>query len=145
MKYLRAFTKHILYPSCAIFTLIWFIVSALVDVVSDVVNINLVSGLMCYAIAFVIACCNLILKKDSIAFVARFFLHMLVTVVSISITVAIFSTCFETAYVITGNSFYLVLILAVLYLVIATPLMLIYHKKHGKSRKNEAYQPMFRK
>jgi len=145
MKYCHYFFKHILYPACAIFTAIWFVICAIVDLVSDVININLTSGIMCFCIALGIALSNLILTKDSVSFVARFFLHMLFCVLSISITVALFSVSFETAYPLTGNSFYLVLILVLVYLVIATPILLIYHKFHIKKIKHEEYHSMFKK
>lgn len=145
MRFLKQFVKSVLYPSCVIFTVLWFIVCVIVDSVSDTVNINLGSALMCLTLALVIACCNSVLKKDSLAFVLRYFLHMLITVISVSITVALFSLGFETAYAITGNSFYLVLILIVFYLVVATPIVFAYEKTRSKVKKAEDYQPIFKK
>ena len=144
MKNLKFILEKIIYPSCTIFTLSWLLICGVIDAITDTVNINLTSGFMCYCIALAIALSNLVLSSEKISPIGRYFLHMLFSVASISVIVAIFATGFKTKYVFTGNSFYLVLLLIVLYLVIATPLIVLYFKKSGKKAENE-YQSIFRK
>ena len=144
MNTLQFIIKKILYPSCAIFTLLWLMVCGIIDAVSDIVNINFSSGMMCLVIAIAISVSNQILTKNTIAPIGRYFLHMLSTVVSISLVVALFSTTFKTKYALTGNSFYLVLILIVFYLVVATPMIVLYFRKSKKTDSKD-YQSMFRK
>ena len=119
-------------------------VCGIIDAVSDIVNINFSSGMMCLVIAIAISVSNQILTKNTIAPIGRYFLHMLSTVVSISLVVALFSTTFKTKYALTGNSFYLVLILIVFYLVVATPMIVLYLRKSKKTDSKD-YQSMFRK
>ena len=145
MHKFRFFLNKILYPACVIFTALWILICGLIDAIMDTVNINFFSGLMCFFIALAISLCNLILTKASLSAVARYFLHLLSSITSISVNIAIFSAFFKTKYVITGNSFYLVLVLIVCYLVIATPILLLYFKKQSKKNTNSDYQPMFRK
>ena len=117
-----------MYPACAIFTVVWLVVVVVVDSVSDIVNINLASSLMCLVIAIVLASCNLILTRKKMPFVGRFFSHMALSVFGISLTVALFSQVFPTAYALKIESFYLVLLLIVVYLLLATPALLLYHR-----------------
>lgn len=147
MNAIRFFLKKVLYPASAIFTVTWLLICGIIDAVSDMVNINFSSGLMCFFIALAIASCNLILTRNSIAPIGRYFLHLLLSIVSISVIVALFSTTFKTKYTITGNSFYLVLILIVLYLLIVTPFIVWYFKKNKNKSQNkkEDYQSIFQK
>ena len=150
MNTLRFIVKKILYPGCAVFTVLWIAVCGIIDAVSDTVNINFASGLMCLFIGVSIALCNLILEKEKLSPIGRYFLHMLGSVFSISIIIALFSTVFKTKYALTANSFYLVLILIVCYLLIATPLIALYFRRSAKINKTEKseqdnYHSMFRK
>ena len=134
MKFLSFTFKRILYPASGLFTLIWILVCLVIDAITDTVNVNLSSSLMCLCIALALAGCNLILHNSHMSFVARYFLHMVLSVFSISLIVAIFSALFKNLYSITSRSFYLVLILIVLYLVLATPVIILYNK-HVLSKK----------
>ena len=58
MKILSFVLKRLLYPSCAFFTIIWFVVCVAIDAFYDIVNINVSTALMCYFIAFFIALSN---------------------------------------------------------------------------------------
>ena len=102
---------------------------------------------MCLVCSFMIALCNLILNYRKMPFVGRFFLHMVLSIASISVTVAVFASFFPTAYAVTEKSFYLVLLLVVAYLLIATPALLLYHHfcLVKKERVHKEYSPMFRK
>ncbi len=135
MKNIQFIIRKIFYPSCAIFTFSWILICGIIDVFMDIVNINFLSGLLCYFIALAIALSNLILSNNKISPIGRYFLHMFFAVVSISVVVAVFSIGFKTKYVFTGNSFYLVLLLIVCYLVIATPLIVLYFKNTLKRDK----------
>lgn len=146
MKTVSFIFKKILYPSCAIFTVIWFVVCLLINSVQNITNINLTSTVMCFVCAFMIALCNLILDYKKMPFVGRFFLHMVLSVFSISVTIAVFSSFFPTAYAVSEKSFYLVLLLVVAYLVFATPSLLLYHHfvLVEKEKKNSEYTPIFK-
>lgn len=146
MKTVSFIFKRILYPSCAIFTIIWFIVCLLINSVQSITNINLTSTVMCFVCAFMIALCNLILDFRKMPFVGRFFLHMALSVFSISVTIAVFSSFFPTAYAISGKSFYLVLLLVVAYLILATPSLLLYHHfvLAKREKKKDEYTPIFK-
>jgi len=135
MKQFQLFIRKVIYPSCAIFTFSWILICGIIDGVTEIVNINFISGLLCYFIALAIAASNLILSSKKISPIGCYFLHMLFCIVSISIVVAVFSAGFKTKYVFTGNSFYLVLLLVVCYLVVATPLILWYFKKKSSQDK----------
>lgn len=135
MKHLQFFIRKVIYPSCVIFTFSWILICGMIDALADIVNINFISGLLCYFIALAIAASNLILSSEKVSPIGRYFLHMLFSIVSISVVVAVFSMGFKTKYVFTGNSFYLVLLLIVCYLLIATPLIVWYFRKKSSSAK----------
>jgi len=145
MKTVSFIFKKILYPTCAIFTVIWFVVCLLIDSIQDITNINLTSTVMCFVCALMIALCNLILNYKKMPFVGRFFLHMALSIFSISVTVAVFSSFFPTAYTVSEKSFYLVLLLVVAYLILATPILLLYHHfvLSKKEKKTTEYTPIF--
>lgn len=149
MKTVRFIFRKILYPTCAFFTLIWFVVCIIIDSIQDVVNFNLASSSMCFVIALCLALCNLVLEREKIPFVGRFFLHMVLSIVSISVTIALFAGAFETAYPLSTRSFYLVLLLIAVYLVIATPLLLLYNRFVLRARRKKEsesdYSSIFRK
>ena len=144
MKRFQFVLQKIIYPSCLLFTVLWLLICGVIDSITETININFISGLMCYFVSLAIASANLILDNKKIAPISRYFLHMLFTVFSISIIVAIFSLGFKTKYIFTGSSFYLVLLLIVCYLIIATPLIVLYNKKRH-NLKTQEYQPIFRK
>ena len=146
MKTVSFIFKKILYPTCAIFTITWFILCLLIDSIQNITNINLTSTVMCLVCALMIALCNLILGYKKMPFVGRFFLHMALSIFSISVTMAIFSSFFPTAYAVSEKSFYLVLLLVLAYLVIATPTLLLYnHFFLAKNEKNTSeYTPIFK-
>ena len=146
MKTVSVILKKVLYPSCAIFTIIWFVVCLIINSVQTITNINLTSTVMCFVCALMIALCNLILDYPKMPFVGRFFLHMVLSIFSVSVTVALFSSFFPTAYVVSGKSFYLVLLLVVAYLLIATPTLLLYnHFVLAKKEKTTTeYTPIFK-
>ena len=144
MNVLKFIGKKILVPTCVFFTLIWLIVCVLIDSVSDVVNINLASSVMCFMISLALSFCNLILDRERIPFVGRYFLHMVFSVISISGITAFFSGVFQTRYPLTTRSFYLVLLLIAAYLVLATPALLLYRRISLSSRKKEEeYRKIF--
>lgn len=147
MKTVSFIFKKILYPTCAIFTVVWFLLCLIIDVAQDVTNINLTSTVMCFVIALMISLCNLILGYRKMPFVGRFFLHMALSVFSLSVTIALFSSRFPTAYAVSERSFYLVLILIVAYLIIATPTLLLYHHffLSKKEKQTAEYTPIFQK
>lgn len=146
MKTVSFIFKKILYPACAIFTIIWFILCLLIDSIQNITNINLTSTVMCMVCALMIALCNLILNYKKIPFVGRFFLHMVLSIFSISVTIAIFSSFFPTAYAVSEKSFYLVLLLVAAYLVLATPTLLLYNHfvLSKKEKVSTEYIPMFK-
>ncbi len=146
MKTISFIFKKILYPTCVIFTIIWFVLCLLIDSIQNITNINLTSTVMCFICALMISLCNLILNYKKIPFVGRFFLHMVLSVFSISVTIAIFSSFFPTAYVVSEKSFYLVLLLVVAYLVLATPTLLLYHHfvLSKKEKEPTEYTPIFK-
>ncbi|MBQ4120707.1 MAG: hypothetical protein IJD35_01695 [Clostridia bacterium] len=146
MKTVSFIFKKILYPACVIFTVIWFVLCLLIDSVQNVTNINLTSTVMCFVCALMISLCNLILDYKKMPFVGRFFLHMVLSVFSISVTIAIFSSFFPTAYAVSEKSFYLVLLLVVAYLVLATPTLLLYHHfvLSKKEKTPGEYTPVFK-
>ena len=144
MKKFQFVLQKIIYPSSLLFTVLWLFICGVIDSFTETVNINFISGLMCYFISLAIAVSNLILDYKKFSPITRYFLHMLFTVFSISIVIAIFSLGFKTKYAFTGNSFYLVLLLIVSYLIIATPLIVFYNKKKPSDNTAE-YQPIFRK
>ncbi len=127
MKTLRYLFQKIISPTCIFFTLIWLVVCVIIDSVSDVININLTSSMMCFVIALALALCGLILDRDKIPFVGRFFLHMGLSILSISVIVALFSNAFPTKYPLSTRSFTLVLLLIAAYLLLAAPALLLYH------------------
>lgn len=127
MKTLRYLFRKIISPACIFFTLIWLVVCVIIDSVSDVINLNLTSSVMCFVIALALAFCGLILDRDKIPFVGRFFLHMGLSILSISVIIALFSSAFPTKYPLTTGSFKLVLLLIIAYLLLATPALLLYH------------------
>ena len=146
MKTVSFIFKKVLYPTCAIFTVIWFVLCLLIDSIQNITNINLTSTVMCLVCALMISLCNLILGYQKMPFVGRFFLHMVLSVFSISVTIAIFSSFFPSAYAVSEKSFYLVLLLVVAYLVLATPSLLLYHH-FVLSKKEKApaeYTPIFK-
>ena len=147
MKTLSFIFKKILYPACVIFTIIWFVLCLLIDSIQNITNINLTSTVMCLVCALMIALCNLVLGYKKMPFVGRFFLHMVLSIFSISVTIAIFSSFFPTAYAVSEKSFYLVLLLVVAYLVIATPTLLLYNHfflSPKKEKNNSEYSPIFK-
>ena len=146
MKTVSFIFKKILYPTCAIFTIVWFAVCLLIDSVQNIVNINLTSTIMCFVCALMIAICNLILDYKKLPFVGRFFLHMVLSIFSISVTIAIFSSFFPTVYAVSEKSFYLVLLLVVVYLILATPALLLYNHfvLTKKERVTTEYTPIFK-
>lgn len=149
MKSINFIFKRVLYPSCAVFTIIWFIVCAVINSFYDIVNINIVTSLMCYFIAFFIALSNNILTVEKIPFVGRIGLHVVFSVVSVSAVVAVFSSV-ASGYVITSRSFYLVLILIAVYLVTALPCAIVYErtrkrKSADKPKTKKDYTPMFKR
>lgn len=145
MKTVSFIVKKILYPSCALFTVIWFVLCLLIDSIQNITNINLTSTIMCFVCALMISLCNLILSYKKIPFVGRFFLHMVLSIFSISVTIAIFSSFFPTAYAVSEKSFYLVLLLIVAYLVLATPILLLYNHfvLSKKEKTSTEYTPIF--
>lgn len=146
MKTVSFVVKKILYPTCAIFTVIWFVVCLVINSVQSITNINLTSTVMCFVCALMIALCNLILGYKKMPFVGRFFLHMLLSVFSISVTIAVFSSFFPSAYTVSAKSFYLVLLLIVAYLILATPILLLYHRLvlTKNDTPNTEYTPIFK-
>jgi len=146
MKTVSFIFKKILYPTCAIFTIIWFVLCLLIDSIQNITNINLTSTVMCFVCALMIALCNLILDYKKMPFVGRFFLHMVLSIFSISVTIAVFSSFFPTAYAVSEKSFYLVLLLVVAYLVLATPTLLLYHHfvLSKKEKTPTEYTPIFK-
>lgn len=146
MKTVSFIFKKILYPACAIFTITWFVVCLLIDSIQNIININLTSTVMCFVCALMIALCNLILNCKKMPFVGRFFLHMVLSISSISVTIAIFSSFFPTAYAVTEKSFYLVLLLIVAYLILATPLLVLYNHfvLANPKESSKEYTPMFK-
>ena len=146
MKTVSFILKKILYPTCAIFTVMWFVVCLLIDSIQNITNINLTSTILCLVCALMISLCNLILTYQKIPFVGRFFLHMVLSIVSISVTVAIFASFFPTAYAVSEKSFYLVLLLVVAYLVLATPMLLLYNHfvLSKKEKVDTEYTPIFK-
>lgn len=144
MKRVEFVLRKIIYPSCTLFTVTWLLICGCIDIFMDVVNINFVSGMLCYFIALAIALSNLVLSYDKISPIGRYFLHMLLSIVSISVVVAVFSLGFKTKYAFSGNTFYLVLLLIVLYLIIATPLIVVYFKRSATKAETE-YRSMFKK
>lgn len=150
MKFLAFLFKRILYPACAFFAVIWLILCLILDSALELVNINFGSSVLCFVIGIALACCNLVLTCRKIPYVARYFAHMGLSVLSISIIVAIFSAILETGYAITGRSLYLVLLLVLAYLIIATPALIVYnHFFLSKNEKNEdketQYTSIFKK
>ena len=146
MKTVSFIFKKVLYPTCAIFTVIWFILCLLIDSIQNITNINLTSTVMCFVCSLMIALCNLILGYKKMPFVGRFFLHMVLSVFSISVTVAVFSAFFPTAYAVSEKSFYLVLLLVVAYFILATPTLLLYHHfiLSKKEKSASEYTPIFK-
>lgn len=148
MKILSFVLKRLLYPSCAFFTIIWFVVCVAIDAFYDIVNINVSTALMCYFIAFFMALSNNILTVDRIPWVGRVGLHLVFSVTSVSIVVAVFSAVSGT-YAITSRSFYLVLILVIVYILFAIPSVVIYERLRKKRKSNSSgksvkYDSMFK-
>ena len=146
MKTVAFILKKILYPACTLFTLIWFVICLLIDTTQNIININLTSTVMCFVCALMIALCNLIISYKKIPFVGRFFLHMVTSIFSLSVTIAIFSSFFPTVYTVSEKSFYLVLLLIVAYLIIATPTLILYYYFVLAKKENtpSEYVPMFK-
>ena len=68
MKTVSFIFKKVLYPTCAIFTVIWFVLCLLIDSIQNITNINLTSTVMCLVCALMISLCNLILGYQKMPF-----------------------------------------------------------------------------
>lgn len=125
MKACSYILHKILMPACVYFTVLFLFLSVIVDSVSDIININVSVVLMCFFMALFLALSDRILFAKKITFVLRVFLHMVFSILSVSVTVALFSLIGKDMYTLNARSFYLVLLLVAVYFVADLPVVLL--------------------
>lgn len=136
MKSLSFFLKKILTPACVFFTVIVTVLALAVSAAADqLVNLNLASLAMCFVAGLCLSLTDRLLYLNKISFILRLLLHMSLSVLSVSLTVALFSLVGGILYPATSRSFYLVLALITVYFVLIFPFVLI---RHALEKRNAA-------
>jgi len=139
MKILDYIASKILYPACAIFTLTSFVFLIFTDIVSKYQKpaIYIDNYFMFFVLALLIALANRVFYIKKMSAMSKTILHAFLVLVSI---VAVF-------YIKNGatesNPLVLILLYAVLYAVVAIPVLLIVSAKNRKKKENKDYKSMF--
>lgn len=139
MKILNYIISKILYPACAIFTLISFVFLIFTQLVSVYQKpaIYIDSYFMFFFLSILIALSNRVFYIPKMSALSKTMLHALFVLLSIVAVVYIKSGVTE------ANPLVLILLYAVLYTAVATPVLLIMSSINRKKKENKDYKSMF--
>lgn len=141
MKIFDYIITKILYPACAIFTLISCIFLIFTEIVSAYQKpaLYIDSYFMFFALAVLISVSNRVFYIKKLSALSKTILHSVLVITSIVVVFYVKAGTTES------NPLVLILLFSVLYAIVAIPVLLIISSKHRKKKENKDYQSMFSK
>lgn len=139
MKILEYIITKILYPACAIFTLVSSVFLIFTQLVTEYQKpaMYIDSYFMFFALSVLIALSNRVFYIKKLSALSKTVLHAFLVITSISVVFYVRSGTTE------ANPLVLILLFSVLYAIVAIPVLLIISSRNRKKKESKDYKSMF--
>lgn len=139
MKILDYIITKILYPACAVFTIMSCVFLVFTQIVTEYQKpaIYIDSYFMFFALAVLIALSNRVFYIKKLSALSKTVLHAVLVIASIVIVFYVKAGTTES------NPLVLILLFSVLYALVAIPVLLILNAKSRKKKESKEYKSMF--
>ena len=136
--------KRVLYPACAIYTVISTLVLIFGEALTDKAALTVSSVVLFIIMSILIALSTNIFRVSRIGLFFRAAIHMVLCILSVIISMVIMNF-FGASYDLAAGKLILVVLFAVAYAVVMTPALLIYSHVRSKRERDTEYTSIFKK
>lgn len=144
LKELNFILKKVLYPACALYTLLSAFVLVFGQTITDKAALTMSSVILLFLMSVLIALSTNIFRVRSIGLFFRAAIHMVLCILSVIFSMMIMNF-FGAAYDLAAGKLILAVAFAIVYIAVMTPALLIYTHIKTKKEADKEYSSMFKK
>ena len=144
MKEFKFIIRSVLYPACAIYTVISTLVLLFGEAITDKAALTVSSVVLFIIMSVLIALSTNIFRVSKIGLFFRAAIHMVLCVLSVIFSMVVMNF-FGASYDLAAGKLILVVLFAVAYAIVMTPALLIYSHFKARSERDTEYTSIFKK
>ena len=144
MKELRFILKRVLYPACALYTVLSASVLLFGQIIADKAALTMSSVILFFLMSVLIALSTNIFRVRNIGLFFRAAIHMVLCILSVIFSMVIMNF-FGASYDLETGKLILAVAFAIAYVIVMAPALLIYTHIKTKKESEKEYTSMFKK